>query len=154
MKYQTKYANAYSEVYEILKYLDRDEYSKIPVELLEVIEKNRNTNYQYNLDKNKSLFQQDMLEGTKAILLNIFRDYIANPIQKSKIQYWQEENRNAINMKIQQNYISDFFQNINQSKNNKIVEAHSNSQNLPVNIIRESIISKTINKIKKFLKFK
>ena len=32
---QTKYANAYTEVYEILSYLNKEEYSKIPEELLE-----------------------------------------------------------------------------------------------------------------------
>jgi len=38
---QTKYANAYAEVYEILSCLDEEELSKIPEDLIEVFEENR-----------------------------------------------------------------------------------------------------------------
>ena len=40
-----KYANAFTEVYEILQYLDKDEYKKISLDLIETIQNNRNTNY-------------------------------------------------------------------------------------------------------------
>lgn len=154
MIYQTKYANAYSEVYEILKYLDRDEYLKIPTELLDVIENNRNIEYEYNLDKSKSLYQQNMLEETKAILLNIFRDYLADSIQKSKIQQWQQEDRNARNMKLHQKYTSNIFQNNKQNNQNKIEKENFNSHNLLVKLTKESLIKKIVNKIKKILKLK
>ena len=39
---KTKYANAYTEVYEILSCLNNEEYLKIPEELIEVFEENKN----------------------------------------------------------------------------------------------------------------
>ena len=41
----TKYKNAYTEVYEIIKQLDKEEYNKIPSEVIKAIEENRNTEY-------------------------------------------------------------------------------------------------------------
>lgn len=40
-----EYANAYSEVLEILKYVSEEEYNKIPKELIDVYEKNANKLY-------------------------------------------------------------------------------------------------------------
>lgn len=154
MIYQTKYANAYSEVYEILKHLEDDEYSKIPAALIEVIEENRNINYQYILDENKSLSEQNMLEETKAILLNLFRDYLANPTQKYKIKKWQEENRNAIIEKTNFQNLSNPLHNIYRTENIADAELYSNSNKLPINQKKESIISKIINRIRVFFKLK
>ena len=49
--YKTKYGNAYAEVYEILSYLDKEEYNKIPKELIEVFEENRNLEYEYEVNE-------------------------------------------------------------------------------------------------------
>ena len=49
--YQTKYADAYTEVYEILNCLDKEEYNKIPVELIEFFEENRNLDYEYEVNE-------------------------------------------------------------------------------------------------------
>ena len=43
----TKYKNAYTEVYEIIKQLDEEEYNKIPSEVIKAIEENRNTEYEF-----------------------------------------------------------------------------------------------------------
>ena len=71
---KTKYANAYTEVYEILSCLNNGEYKKIPEELIEVFEENRNLEYEYEINDEQDLSKQPMLKETKAILLNIFRD--------------------------------------------------------------------------------
>ena len=60
--YNTKYSNAYTEVYEILSYLDKDEYSKIPEDLIEVFEENRNIEYDYEINSDLELFEQPMLK--------------------------------------------------------------------------------------------
>ena len=63
--YNTKYSNAYTEVYEILSCLDKDEYSKIPEDLIEVFEENRNIEYDYEINSDLELFEQPMLKETK-----------------------------------------------------------------------------------------
>ena len=55
-----KYANAFTEVYEILQYLDKDEYKKISLDLIETIQNNRNTNYLYTIRSEKKLKEQKM----------------------------------------------------------------------------------------------
>ena len=52
---KTKYANAYTEVYEILSCLNNEEYLKIPEELIEVFEENRNLEYEYEINDEQDL---------------------------------------------------------------------------------------------------
>ena len=40
-----EYANAYAEVLEILKYVSKEEYDKIPHSKIELFETNKNENY-------------------------------------------------------------------------------------------------------------
>ena len=62
------------------------DYNKIPSDIISVIEENRNKEYQYFIDESISLSEQKMLPETKAILFNIFRDYLATEEQKQKIE--------------------------------------------------------------------
>ena len=88
-----EYGNSFTEVYTILKHLNEKELNKIPKEVLEVIEENRNENYYYNINKDLDLNKQKMLPETKALLFNLFRDYLATPVQKEKIINMQREDR-------------------------------------------------------------
>lgn len=83
------YAKAFTEVYTILSYLNKEEYNKIPNEVLEAIKQNRDKDYIYELNKELDLEKQEMLLETRAILFNLFRDYLATPKQKEKIIRFQ-----------------------------------------------------------------
>lgn len=87
------YNNALTEVYTILNCLNKDEYNKIPTRVLETICKNRNTQYCYELEEDVTLRKQKMLPETKAILFNLFRDYLSTYEQKEKIIRIQKEER-------------------------------------------------------------
>lgn len=144
--YQTKYANAYTEVYQILSCLNEEEYSKIPEELIEIFEENRNLDYEYEVNEGQDLMKQPMLVETKAILLNIFRDYLATPEQSQKIKQWLQADREYLEKQKQEKYNIDVFKN--KVKEN---QSNTNSRNvqLPVEIKHQSIFRKIINKIKK-----
>lgn len=86
-------ANAYTEVYTILQDLNTEEYNKIPPEIIKAIEENMNEEYEYELDEDLELKSQPMLPETKAILFNLFRDYLATSEQKEKIIKMQNEGR-------------------------------------------------------------
>ena len=107
---KTKYANAYTEVYEILSCLNNEEYLKIPEELIEVFEENRNLEYEYEINDEQDLSKQPMLKETKAILLNIFRDYFATPEQNQKIKQWLKEDREYLEKQKQEQYNSNVFE--------------------------------------------
>ena len=56
MKYMSiskDYAKAYTEVYEILKHISQDEFEKLPDNLLELIEVNRDRKYVFHFDNSK-----------------------------------------------------------------------------------------------------
>ena len=107
---QMNYKNAYTEVYEILSYLDEEEYKKIPNEVIKAIKLNRNLEYSYELNKELDLQKQPMLIETKAILFNLFRDYLSTPGQKEKILKMQAEDRKKIEIEKQKMYVKkDMF---------------------------------------------
>ena len=110
--------NAYTEVYTILQDLDEEEYKKISPEVIKAIKENRNLEYYFELDNDLELKEQTLLPQTKAILFNLFRDYLATPVQKEKIIKMQNEERAKIELKKKQMYNTELFPN----KESKIEE--------------------------------
>lgn len=87
------YKNAFSEVYTILEYLDEEDFIKIPKSVIEIISENRNLDYEFDIDETIPLNEQNMLSETKAILFNIFRDYLSTSEQREKIKEFQRNDR-------------------------------------------------------------
>ena len=137
--------NAYIEVYTILQDLNEEEYNKIPPEVIETIKENSNEEYEYFLDDELELKDQPMLPETKAILFNLFRDYLANPEQKSKIIRMQNEARQKNELKKQQMYNTDLF--ANKPKKNA---TENNNETIQIVEYKESIFKSILNKIKSF----
>lgn len=144
---KTKYANAYTEVYEILSCLNNEEYLKIPEELIEVFEENRNLEYEYEINDEQDLSKQPMLKETKAILLNVFRDYLATPEQNQKIKQWLKEDREYLEK--QEQYNSNVFE---KNKKDEKINNEGSITVLPVVIKKQSIFYRIINKIKSIFK--
>lgn len=80
-----KYANAYSEVLEILKYISVDDYNKIPKEKIELFEINANNKYNFSYNPDKTLDEQKVSRIAKGIIAILFRDYWATETQREKI---------------------------------------------------------------------
>ena len=137
--------NAYAEVYTILQELNEEEYNKIPPEVIKTIEANRNEEYEYELDDELDLKDQPMLPETKAILFNLFRDYLATPEQKAKIIRMQNEARQKNELKKQQMYNTDIF--ANKPKKNL---AENSNETMQIVEYKESIFKRILNKIKSF----
>lgn len=79
-------SNRFSEVYEILRYLSKDNFNKIPKEIIEYINENRNKEYVWNIDKKKKLYEQNLDENTIAILAYINMEYLVNKEQKQYLK--------------------------------------------------------------------
>ena len=137
--------NAYTEVYTILQELNEEEYNKIPPKVIKTIEANRNEDYGYELDDGLELKDQSMLPETKAILFNLFRDYLATSEQKAKIIRMQNEARQKNEMKKQQMYNTDIF--ANKPKKNL---AENSNETMQIVEYKESIFKRILNKIKSF----
>ena len=135
--------NAYTEVYTILQELNEEEYNKIPPEVTQTIEANRNEDYEYQLDDELELKDQPMLPETKAILFNLFRDYLATPEQKAKIIRMQNEARQKNELKKQQMYNTDVFAN---KTREDITE--NNKETMQIVKYKENIFKRILSKIK------
>ena len=104
-----QYANAYTEVLDILKYISKEDYEKIPKSKIKVFEENSNKNYSFTYDENKTLDEQNVSEITKAIIAILFRDYWATKEQRYVIIKKQQE----IKEKKQKELMAKFEQNKN-----------------------------------------
>ena len=138
---KVNYKNAYAEVYEILSYLDEEEFNKIPPEVIETIRVNKNDEYEYEVNEDLDLQKQPMLPETKAILFNLFRDYLSTHEQKEKILKMQAEDRRKAEIKKQEIYGTNNLFKQKQTEETKISDA-------PMIEYKESIFVK----IKKFIK--
>ena len=123
-----EYANAYSEVLEILKYISKEDYEKIPNSKIELFETNHNKEYIFKYNPNKTLDEQNVSKTAKAIIAILFRDYWATELQKEKIITKQNYDRMQLEEKKKEIYNSD-----NIFKNNKkkiILDATEQEQKL------------------------
>jgi len=143
------YRNAFAEVYEIISYLEESDYNKIPREIISVIEKNRNQDYEYFLDESISFEEQEMLPETKAILFNFFRDYLSTKQQKEKIIEFQRNQRAKLEEEKRKNYNEDIFRKIevNDIANDVIKETKL------IKVEKNKLFFKIWDCIKRILKF-
>lgn len=155
VKSMNNYSNAYAEVYTILEYLDEKDKNKIPQKVLDAIEQSRNPEYIFDLEDDIELQEQILLPETRAILFNLFRDYLAEPWQKEKILKMQEEERKTIEdmaqmqyMKKQKELQKQYPKDIFDSKEKNIQE-----NILPVEY-KESVIKKILRYFKNLFKRK
>ena len=102
-----QYANAYTEVLDILKYISKEDYEKIPKSKIKVFEENCNKNYSFTYDENKTLDEQNVSEITKVIIAILFRDYWATKEQRyviiKKQQEIKEQKQKELMAKFEQN---------------------------------------------------
>ena len=143
---EDKYPKAYKQVIEILKYVPQESVDKIPQEMIKTFKINMDDKYDFKIDISKSFEEQDILEETKAILANIFRDYWATPKQKERIL---EKERN--DREIEENIKREKYNPDNLfKKKQKVIQQNEEIQNnLPVEIKKEKFYEKIINFLKK-----
>lgn len=139
----TIYSKAYTEVLEILKYVPKESVNKIPKNMLEMFKIKQDTNYNFKIDTNKSFEEQKLLDETKAIFSNIFRDYWATPYQRERILAKEEYDRKILEEEKRQKYNpDDIFKD----------RANKEATILPVEVKKERFYQRFINFLKRILK--
>ena len=129
------------EVDEILKHLSQIDYNKIPEEIKEIIETNKDKNYIWNYDDTKKLEEQDVPDDTIAILSYINMEYLLNEKQKKAAQMIYEQNeKNRIN---NFSYNTNIFNKKSNEKNN-----NNKCQELSIEKKKQSFLQKLNNYIK------
>lgn len=135
------YREAFTEVNEILKYLNEDLLKKIPKEFIENIKENMSTSYILKYDNTKGINEQEIKQETRAILSIIYRNYICNEDIKKEII--QKDRKEWLELEKKKEYgnIEIFKQKPIKNINTKEKEA--------LQVVRkQNIIIKIIDKIK------
>ena len=117
-----KYARAYKEVLEIIKYFPEEEYNKIPKEKIEYFIKNMDNSYEFIINPNVDLSEQNISKEANAIIVMLFQDYFATEKQKEKIKEILELNEKKSEQEKMEKYNPDdlFLKNkINEEKQQK-----------------------------------
>lgn len=132
-----------SEVYEILILLPREEYNKIPQEIIKGIRDKRDEEYEVDIEKIENGI---MLPETVNILGTIYIKYLSTSDEKNVVEEIIDFERNHDNSNILDNlkYENELFkrkENNDIEKENKII---------PIN--KKSIIFRLIDKIKTFFR--
>lgn len=150
---ENNYPKAYKEVVEILKYVPKESVKKIPQTMIDTFNAKMDNTYNFSIDINKSFEEQELLDETKAILANIFRDYWATQYQKERIQAKERYDREKIEEEKREKYNSDIFKakESNKTQNDNSKDAINNS-NLPIEVKKERFYEKIINFFKRFFK--
>lgn len=130
------------EVYEVLKYMPKDEVDKIPEDLKEAIRDGRDLSYEWHYDETKKLVEQDLHTDTIAMLSYINMEYILTSDQKKVL-----EQAHILNDKIQE-FKTGSSEEVTESipKSNIKIE----SSELVIQEKKENVFSRIISAIKKF----
>lgn len=143
-----EYKVAYSEVLEILKYISKDEFNKIPTDMVEMFRANATNNYNFVYNPNKTLQEQNVSEIARYIIAILFRDYWATEIQRQKILTKQNYERQKRNEEMYS------YENLFKNNKNVPIQEEITENNVALVEYKESILKRIINKIKNIFGWK
>ena len=145
---KSEYAIAYKEVFEILKYIPKEDYNKIPSEKIELYKVMQEKNYNFKYNPSKTLDEQNVSKRAKAIIALLFRDYWATDIQRKKILEKQKYDRQRIEEEKKQKYqYKDLFK-----KEERTIEIKNNTDSVTLIKYKENVFNRFLNRIRIILK--
>lgn len=142
------YKRAFKEVLTILKYIPKEDFDKIPEDIIKTLEMNEDNSFNYKIDFSKDFEEQDVSDVAKAILSNFYRDYWATEEERNQILKDEEIERNKDEEEKRKKYNPEnIFDNQNKSFN---IE----NENIQTDLIvkKENFFQKIISKIKSIIK--
>lgn len=147
------YGKRLVEVDEILKYLSKDNIMKIPEEIRQIIKNNRDKEYVWKYDINKSLNEQKLNRDTIAILSYLNIEYLLNSDQKEIMEYIHKLNELKLEKQKEKNYNpNNMFKNKGTEKTEE--DSIENNDNTVLVKYKETFFTKFKNFIFKLLRIK
>ena len=129
------------QVYVILNEFPKEQLEKIPKNVYEYILKNKDNNYNFEIDHDFELNSNSVLPGTIKIMEILFLEYIATEEEKNEIIDRMNKNEKEYQEKIRLEYNVDFLNKRNKS------EFLKESNNLPIEVKKENIFIRIIKKL-------
>ena len=140
------FSKACTEVLEILKNIEEEDYKKISKDFLENLNYNSDKNYNCNIDFNKSFQEQNLLPETIDLLACIYRQFWCNEEDKREFDKVIQENEIKYQNELREKYK---VENIFNSDNLNNFDTKSEKNNSLVVIYKQKNI---IRKILDFIK--
>ena len=79
-----EYSEAMVEVFDVLQNLDEESISRIPLDFIKYLNKNKSKTYKSNIDFSKELKENELKHETKVMLALIYRDYMCETDEERK----------------------------------------------------------------------
>jgi len=135
----------YTEVFEILNLLGNEYIKKIPIELYNHIENNRDKKSVIEYDVDKDILEQNISEDARNMIAYLYLQYWCTQEEKQELMKQYQQNDNLYEEKMREKYNVDIFFNKkreNIKSNMELVEYKEN--------IFKKIFKKIIDLIKRF----
>ena len=156
-----EFADASSELIEILKYLPQNEVEKVPQKLRSFFTKVANKNYVTKIDPNKSMQEQDIKEKTKDLITVLYRNYWCNEDERTSLDKKLIENDKKYEEMLREKYNPDNIFEVKAKEKEEHKEEIKEEKELIENTTQEMIkytklnfLQKIFEKIKSFFKRK
>lgn len=146
------YANAYSEVLEVLKYIPKEDYDKIPKKTIKLLESNNNEKSQFAYNIAIPFNKQGLSKEAKVILAIIYRNCWVREEEKKQLRIKEKDNLEHEEKLRKEKYNPEnLFEN---GKKRKGIEQNSdlNNVNALVEIKKETFFEKFIKFLKNLFK--
>lgn len=141
---------AYYEIIEILKFMDKEYVKKLPKKLVTFFKENCAENYSFSINSQIPLKEQKLKEETRAILAMLNLNYWATDEHKQELLQLYSQNEKVYQEELREKYNYD---NLFKNKNNDTIKEKEDSvENLAMVSYKESLFTKIVNRIKKLFK--
>ncbi len=135
------YKKSFVEVQAILSCLNINDYKKIPVDIINALEENKDKNYKYEYDENLEYNSWNLMAETKAILYNLYKNYLATEEQRKVLIEKEKNELYKIEEAKKKKYSTEIFNDKNEISSNILIKNKE-----------EILLKKIINKILSFFK--
>ena len=135
------YRKAYTELCEVLKILSKDELKKIPPVIRRNLKNKKDIEYDFKLDPNKTLEDQDLLPETKALIVKIYEKFICSEEERDRWEIYDRFCLDRIEEKKREKYNPDVFHN-----NEEFIEKEEIGL---IEVKKKSLIKRFLNWLKR-----
>lgn len=124
------YSKAYVEVLEIISHFSEEDFKKIPKSEIDFYNENKDNEYEFKINPNIDLNEQNISREANAILVAMYRDYFATENQKQILEKLLKQNEQKEEEKKRKKYNPDDI--FKKDKEDSKIE--NNNEILPIEI--------------------
>lgn len=124
------YSKAYVEVLEIISHFSEEDFKKIPKSEIDFYNENKDNEYEFKINPNIDLNEQNISREANAILVALYRDYFATENQKQILEKLLKQNEQKEEEKKRKKYNPDDI--FKKDKEDSKIE--NNNEILPIEI--------------------